>query len=113
MVRGNHTNNYAEAGIKILKELVFARIKAFNLIEMISFVVNVMELYYQCRLIHLANNRIDRFIGLRFCGIKSSSVPAEASNKAKTIFFMSIVGKSVDWFMLLTCTWGYAVVEVE
>ena len=113
MVRGNHTNNYAEAGIKILKELVFARIKAFNLIEMISFVVDVMELYYQRRLIHLANNRIDRFIGLRFCGIKSSSVPAESIKQGQNNIFMSIVNKSVDWFMLLTCTWGHAVVEVE
>ena len=113
MVHGNHTNNYAEAGIKILKELVFARIKAFNLLEMISFVVDVMELYYQRRLIHLANNRIDRFIGLQFCGIKSSSVPAESIKQGKNNIFMSIVGKSVDWFMLLTCTWGHAVVEVE
>ena len=29
-------------------------IKAFNLIEMITFVVDVIELYYQWRLIHLA-----------------------------------------------------------
>jgi len=61
-----------------LKFLVFSRIKAFNLIEMISFVVDVMELCYQHKLIHLANNRIDRFIGLPFCGIQSSSVPAES-----------------------------------
>jgi len=25
LLRGNHTNNYAEAGIKILKELIFSR----------------------------------------------------------------------------------------
>ena len=87
MIRGNHTNNYAEAGIKVLKELVFARIKAFNVIEMIAFVVDVMELYYQRRLIHLANNRIDRFIGLRFCGMKSSSVPAESIKKGENNLF--------------------------
>ncbi len=28
-----------------------------------------MELYYQCQLIHLANNRIDRFISIRLCGM--------------------------------------------
>ena len=28
LVRGNHTNNYAEAGMKILKELIFNRVKA-------------------------------------------------------------------------------------
>ena len=46
MIRGNNTNNYAEAGIQILKELVFGRVKAYNLIEMVSFVVDVMEAYY-------------------------------------------------------------------
>ena len=87
IIRGNNTNNYAEAGIKILKEIVFGRIKAFNLIEMISFVVDVMEAYYQRRLIHLANNRIDRFIALRFCGIKYSAVSAETIHKGENNIF--------------------------
>lgn len=89
LIRGNHTNNYAEAGIKILKEfnLVFARVKAFNLIEMVSFVVGVMELYYRRRLIHLVNNRVERFISLRFCGIKSSEIPAGAIRKGENHLF--------------------------
>lgn len=32
LVRGNHTNNYAEAGVRIVKELNFNRIKAYNII---------------------------------------------------------------------------------
>ena len=39
IIRGNHTNNYAEAGIRILKDLVFARVKAYNLVQMFYFVV--------------------------------------------------------------------------
>ena len=77
LVRGNHTNNYAESGIKIMKELVFSRIKAYNLIEMISFVVDTMDLYYKHKLLHLANNRIERCISLRFCGMKSSTIAKE------------------------------------
>ena len=77
MTRGNNTNNYAEAGIKVLKEQVFSRIKAYNLIEMVTFVADVMETYYQRRLLHLANNRIDCYIALRFCGLKLQSVPCE------------------------------------
>jgi len=77
MTRGNNTNNYAEAGIKVLKEQVFSRIKAYNLIEMVTFVADVMETYYQRRLLHLANNRIDRYIALRFCGLKLHTVPFE------------------------------------
>ena len=77
MTRGNNTNNYAEAGIKVLKEQVFSRIKAYNLLEMVSFVIDVMEMYYQRRLLHLANNQIDRYITLRFCGLKLHTVPLE------------------------------------
>ena len=45
LIRGNHTNNYAEAGIKILKDLIFGRVKAYNLVQMFYFVVETLELY--------------------------------------------------------------------
>lgn len=65
---------------------MFARVKAFNLIEMVSFVVDVMELYYQRQLIHLANNRVERFIRL-WCGIKSSEIPSEAIQRGENHLF--------------------------
>ena len=70
-VRGNHTNNYAEAGIRILKELIFSRVKAYNLIQMFSFVTEIMEIFYQKKLLSLANNRIQTYIALRFQGINA------------------------------------------
>ena len=77
LVQGNHRNNYAESGINTMKELVYSHIKAYNLIE-ISFVVDIMDLYYyKCKLLHLANNRIERCISLRFCGMKSSIIAKE------------------------------------
>ena len=33
LVRGNHTNNYAEAGMRILKELIFGHLKAYNMVQ--------------------------------------------------------------------------------
>ena len=45
LVRGNHTNNYSEAGIRVLKELVFSRVKAYNHVQMFSFVTECLELY--------------------------------------------------------------------
>ena len=36
MMMGNHTNNYAEAGMRIIKEIVFGRVKAYNLIQMFT-----------------------------------------------------------------------------
>ena len=43
----NHTNNYAEAGIRILKDLVFARVKAYHVVQMFLdyFIVETMDLH--------------------------------------------------------------------
>ena len=64
MLRGNHTNNYAEAGIKILKEMVFSRIKAYNIVQMFYFVINTMDSYYQRKLKSIANNRLETYFAL-------------------------------------------------
>ena len=44
LIRDNQTKNYAEAGIKILKEIVFSHVKAYNVIEMVSFITDTMDL---------------------------------------------------------------------
>ncbi len=77
LIRGNNTNNYAEAGIKILKEFVFSRVKAFNLVQMFTFIYDVMDLYYQKKLIAISNHRFDTYIALRFQGLISNKVLKE------------------------------------
>ena len=51
LIQGNHTNNYTEAGIKILKELVFSQVKAYNLVQMFTFIYDIIDVYYQKKLI--------------------------------------------------------------
>ena len=43
ITRGNNTNNISEAGKKIIKEIIFGRIKAYNLIQMFQFVTDALE----------------------------------------------------------------------
>ncbi len=76
--RGNHTNNYSEAGIRILKELIFSRVKAYNHVQMFSFITECMELYY-CRKLMLsaAHNRLDRYISLKYQGLNCSKISYE------------------------------------
>ena len=62
LIRGNNTNNYAEAGIRIIKDQVFSRIKAYNLIQLFSFITESMEVYYQTKLLNVSNNRLDNFV---------------------------------------------------
>ena len=46
LLRGNNTNNYAESGIRILKDTVFKRVKAYNLVQLFEFMIVTFELYY-------------------------------------------------------------------
>lgn len=55
--RGHNTNNYAEACIRILKEIILSRTKAFNVAAMVDFIINVWEKYFEARLLHYAYAR--------------------------------------------------------
>ena len=68
------SNNYAEAGMRILKDLVFSRVKAYNLVQMFSFVTECLELYYSRKISSVAHNRFEHHISLKFQGIKCSSI---------------------------------------
>lgn len=81
LVRGNHTNNVAEAGIRIVKEIVFGRIKAYNLVQMFQFVTDAMELYYKRRLLSIAHNRFDHYIAVKYRGLNAAVIPANKISK--------------------------------
>jgi hypothetical protein len=74
LIQGNNTNNYAEAGIRIIKDQVFSRIKAYNLVQMFSFITKSMEIYYQRKLLNVSNNRLDNFVAEKFLGKGASTV---------------------------------------
>ena len=74
LIRGNNTNNYAEAGIRIIKDQVFSRIKTYNLIQMFSFITESMEVYYQRKLLNVSNNRLDNVVAEKFLGKGASTV---------------------------------------
>jgi len=57
ITRNNNTNNYAEASIRIIKDIVLGRTKAFNVVALVEFCVNVFEKYLCSRLLEFANNR--------------------------------------------------------
>ena len=62
-LRGIDTNNYySESGIRIIKDIVFCRVKAYNLILVFEFIIVTFELYYMRHLLAIAHNRMDRYI---------------------------------------------------
>lgn len=59
----HNTNNYAEATFRILKDIILTRLKAYNAIALLDFLINVMDKYYSRRLTNVAFGRENsRFI---------------------------------------------------
>lgn len=42
-VRGNNTNNFCEAGMRVIKDKIFYRTKAFNVVQLVDFLFTRME----------------------------------------------------------------------
>lgn len=81
LIRGNHTNNFAEVGKKII-ELVFSRVKAYNLVHVFNFLSETLESEYYCRkLLSVANNRLNTYIALRFQGLNAKKCQKSAKRE--------------------------------
>jgi len=56
-ISGHHTNNYSEATVRIFKDLVLNRCKAYNAIALVDFTSSVLESYYTRRLREFSHSR--------------------------------------------------------
>jgi len=55
-MRGKHTNNYSETSVRILKDKVFERTRAYNLVQLFQFLSTTLALYFEKRLLDIAHN---------------------------------------------------------
>ena len=114
---GNYTNNYAEATIRITKDILFQRRKAWNVIQMFRMVTTTLELYYQRRIMSVASNRLDHFVSLKFtiAGIKADAITLDDITPTDDPDVYTVVSKSSPdtlWTVDLklgecTCPIGY------
>ena len=74
-----YTNHYSEASIRIRKDILFQRNKAWNVVQMFNLLTQTCELYYQLCLISVATNRLDHFVYTRFTviGVKACTIPSD------------------------------------
>ena len=94
-MRGINTNNYAESGIRILKDIVFKRVKAYNLVQLFEFLTVTFELYYERRLLAVAHNRMDRYISLRYKGLGVAKVNQDSIHQSTNASHVYIVKSTV------------------
>ncbi|XP_065218759.1 uncharacterized protein LOC135844466 [Planococcus citri] len=57
VVRVNDTNSYAESAMRILKEKIFHRKRAFNVIQLIDFILTRLDNYYKRKMIDFASGK--------------------------------------------------------
>ncbi|XP_050699733.1 uncharacterized protein LOC126987091 [Eriocheir sinensis] len=57
MLRGHHTNNFCEATMCIIKEVVLNRCKAYNPVQLIVFMAEIFNGYMKKRLVDVALGR--------------------------------------------------------
>lgn len=55
--RGHFTNNFCEVCVRLFKDNVLSRVKAYNVISLVDFICSVLESYYRHRLREFANSR--------------------------------------------------------
>lgn len=55
--RGHHTNNYCEASVRLYKDVILSRCKAYNLVTLVDFTCCNLEDYYVRRLLKFAHSR--------------------------------------------------------
>ncbi|XP_077486825.1 uncharacterized protein LOC144098184 [Amblyomma americanum] len=58
LTRGHTTNNFAEASIRVLKDVVLGRHKAFNVVALVDLIRSLWEGHLQKRLLKHAYNRV-------------------------------------------------------
>ena len=67
-----------------MKDIMFGRIKAYNLVQMFQFVTEALEIYYKRHLLSIAHNRFDHFIAKKYKGMNANAIPADKIHKRRT-----------------------------
>jgi len=81
-IRANNTNNYCERAMRVLKDSILHRTKAFNVPQLVDFITTRFDAHYQRRLQDVANNRLDYLRLSRFVPPTSSDNIDSAKIKA-------------------------------
>ncbi|XP_049793398.1 uncharacterized protein LOC126203197 [Schistocerca nitens] len=55
LIQGHHTNNYSEAFMRILKDYIFERRKAVNVVHMVDIILTRVNSYFEMKLLDAAN----------------------------------------------------------
>lgn len=62
ITRGQNTNNISEAGMKIVKDVILQRTKAYSPVQLFYFIINDLVAFYEMKLLYIAANRPPQYL---------------------------------------------------
>lgn len=86
--REHNTNNIVESSIRVFKDIVLERCKAFNAAALVDFVGNTLEDYHRRRLLKYANVRVSKpeLHFQKFCQLSKGLIVQKENEQTKTYF---------------------------
>ncbi|XP_001199878.3 uncharacterized protein LOC763787 isoform X1 [Strongylocentrotus purpuratus] len=94
-LRGNTTNNYGEAAMRVLKDRILARTKAVNVAQLADLLSNNLQDYYERRILDVANGRVDHVLSSR-SAVKPGDITDQDITKISEMEF-EVVSHSVEY----------------
>lgn len=83
LYRSHETNNHAEATVRIIKDIVLGRTKAYNTVALVDFIINVGEEYFTLGLLDHAHDRETHRLYSKLCS-KMTSIDETQVKKVDT-----------------------------
>ncbi|XP_016115714.1 uncharacterized protein [Sinocyclocheilus grahami] len=84
--RGNQTNNYVEAAMRVLKDKILQRTKAFNLPQLFNLFITRLEMYYKARVTDVALGHWEAFHRSRLLATQSNIKASDISQVGEKTF---------------------------
>ena len=79
LIRGCHTNNYAEAQFLVIKDSILRRQRQFNINMLLDKLMTDFEDHYKHRLLSIADNTFDGVYSQRFKLMKVKTLPGKSA----------------------------------
>lgn len=83
IMRGHHTNNLAEATMRILKDIILERIKAYNVVALVDYIINVWNAYLEAKIMKISH-KLDNAPQLLYQNLLSRMAP-ELADKIEQV----------------------------
>jgi hypothetical protein len=89
LTRGKNTDNFTETMIFVFKCVILKRIRAYNLLELVKFITEDLEMYFQRKLLALAFGKPQNLhVTARCFGRNASTMPVHNITRDIKILFI-------------------------